>query len=137
MAVLILAVFLILILILIAPKSIQPFLLKSARAWTAGLFCFFAGIHRGASFYAPEGPPLSDLLIFLSLHFGGLGLALLPPRMAWRIAPACMLLTLAGDVFLARQGRLPRFFLRFRALQLLTATTLIVLLGSTSGTHET
>ncbi|GEM17944.1 hypothetical protein NBRC3293_2441 [Gluconobacter oxydans NBRC 3293] len=57
--------------------------------------------------------------------------------MACRIAPAGMLLTLAGDVFLARQGRLPRFFLRLRPLRLLTATALLVLLGSTSAMHET
>ncbi|AQS90424.1 hypothetical protein A0U94_05000 [Gluconobacter albidus] len=110
--------------------KIRSFVFRLARIWVAGLFCFFAGVHRGASFYNPEGPRLSDPLIFLSMHFGGLGLALLPSRTAWRIAPAGMLLTLGGDIFLARQDRLPRFFLRLRPLQLLVATALIALLGA-------
>lgn len=131
-AILMLGIFL--IAIRIAPKSVQAPILRIAQIWVAGLFCFFAGVHRGASFYAPEGPRLSDPLIFLSMHFGGLSLAFLPSRNAWRIAPAGMLLTLAGDTFLAREDRLPQFFLRLRPLQLLVATALIKLLGSKAQT---
>lgn len=109
------------------PRSL---IFRIARIWVAGLFCFFAGVHRGASFYTPEGPRLSDPLIFLTMHFGGLSLALLPAGTAWRLAPAGMLLTLGGDLFLARQNRLPRFFLRLRPLQLVVATLLISRLGA-------
>ncbi|OUJ03401.1 hypothetical protein [Acetobacter cibinongensis] len=130
LAILMLAVFL--VAARLTSRNTQSLIFRIARIWVAGLFCFFAGVHRGASFYSPEGPRLSDPLIFLTMHFGGLSLALVPSRTAWRLTPAGMLLTLGGDLFLAQQNRLPRFFLRLRPLQLIVATLLISRLGSAS-----
>ncbi|KON62931.1 hypothetical protein KOEU_35810 [Komagataeibacter europaeus] len=70
-----------------------------------------------------RGPQLSDPVIFLTMHFMGLGIMILPPQAAWRLA------TLGGDLYLARGHRLPRFFLRLRPLQLMVASGLIALLG--------
>ncbi|GBR48181.1 hypothetical protein [Gluconobacter roseus] len=116
----------------VLPRTCRPFLQRFVRIWTAGLFCFFAGVHRGASFYNPKGPQLSDPVIFLIMHFFGLGVAMSPPRLSGRLAMAGTLATLAGDVHLARQDRLPRFFVRLRPAQLLTAFILIALLARTT-----
>ncbi|GBQ51020.1 hypothetical protein ACM0P6_04220 [Komagataeibacter sucrofermentans] len=113
------------------PRPLVPFVLRFARMWVAGLFCFFGGVHRGASFYNPRGPQLSDPVIFLAMHFMGLGIMILSPQAAWRLATPGMLATLGGDLYLARGHRLPRFFLRLRPLQLMVASGLIALLGQT------
>lgn len=113
----------------VAPRPVRPLLLKIARTWVSGLVCFFAGVHRGASFYAPDGPLLSDPIIFLSMHFTGLSLTIAPEKTAWRVAPFAMLATLASDLFLAKRNRLPHFFLRLRPIQLLAASSLIALIG--------
>ena len=114
----------------VGPRPLAPVVLRFARLWIGGLLCFFGGVHRGASFYNPKGPQLSDPSVFLAMHFLGLGIVALPPRTAWRLAAPGMLATLASDLYLARAGRLPRFFLRLRPLQLLVAACLAGLLGS-------
>ncbi|WP_308720996.1 hypothetical protein [Komagataeibacter xylinus] len=118
------------------PRPLAPLVLSFARMWVAGLFCFFGGVHRGASFYNPRGPQLSDPIIFLAMHFMGLGIMILPPQAAWRLAAPGMLATLGGDLYLARRNRLPRFFLRLRPLQLMVASGLIALLGQIKPEHD-
>ncbi|MBS1102849.1 hypothetical protein JK202_07420 [Gluconobacter sp. Dm-62] len=116
----------------VLPKACTPFLKRFVQVWTAALFCFFAGVHRGASFYNPRGPQLSDPIIFLAMHFMGLGILLSPPRISGRLSMAATLATLAGDTYLAQQNRLPHFFVRLRPLQLLTAFVLISFLSQDS-----
>lgn len=122
----------------VLPSSCAPVIERFARVWTGGLFCFFAGVHRGASFYNPKGPQVSDPVIFLAMHFLGLSTFLFSSRLSWRLATAGMLATLAGDVHLARQNRLPHFFLRLRPMQLLVATVFLILLTPSEHTkvHE-
>ncbi|MBE7730202.1 hypothetical protein [Komagataeibacter sp. FXV3] len=119
----------------LVPRPLAPLVLRFARIWVAGLFCFFGGVHRGASFYNPRGPQLSDPVIFLAMHFMGLGIMILPPQAAWRLAAPGMLATLGSDLYLARGHRLPRFFLRLRPLQLMVASGLIALLGQIGQAH--
>ncbi|WP_408873422.1 hypothetical protein [Gluconobacter roseus] len=116
----------------ILPKTLTPYVRRFVQIWTGALFCFFAGVHRGASFYNPKGPQLSDPVIFLAMHFFGLGVAISPPRLSGQLAMAGTLATLAGDVHLARQNRLPRFFIRLRPPQLLIAFVLIALFARTA-----
>ncbi|EHH68924.1 hypothetical protein GMO_02310 [Gluconobacter morbifer G707] len=111
----------------IAPVSTRPLIRRFIRVWTGALFCFFGGVHRGASFYNPRSPQLSDPVIFLCLHFFGLSMIMAPDHVFKRYAPAGMLATLAGELYLAKQRRLPPFFLRLRPLQLLAAYGLLIL----------
>ena len=119
----------------LVPRPLAPLVLRFARMWVAGLFCFFGGVHRGTSFYNPRGPQLSDPVIFLAMHFMGLGIMILPPQAAWRLAAPGMLATLGSDLYLARGHRLPRFFLRLRPLQLMVASGLIALMGQIGQAH--
>jgi len=113
----------------VLPDTSKPGLRRFVRVWMAALFCFFGGVHRGDSFHDPEGPQLSDAVLFLVLHGLGLGALLSRPDVSWRIVQGGTLLNLAADVYLARRRRLPRFLLRLRPMQLTSAFIMMCLLA--------
>ncbi|GBR51036.1 hypothetical protein AA106555_0417 [Neokomagataea thailandica NBRC 106555] len=124
-----------LVVIRVVPSNRASQVRRFAQIWAGGLFCFFAGVHRGASFYDAKGPQLSDPFIFLATHALGLGAILSSSNISWRALQVGALLNMAGDVRLARQGRLPRFLVRLRPAQLSTAFVLLILLEHSTPNH--
>lgn len=88
--------------------------------WAAAVLCFLAGVWRGLSFRQPGGVHWTQVVGSLWVFAFAVGAL----EAVW--SPAAVGLLLAGyasvglgDVWAARRGRVPRYFVRLRPVQML------------------